>query len=228
VATSYAPPHLILKDASFSLVEGSFHIHAGAAGSGKTTVFRSLYGSLRPMKGSVTVLGRDLVTMPTRELPALRREIGIIFQSDRFIEHLSTYDNVALPLRIAKREEKAIRKDVLDLLAWSGLRKRIDWPVQSLSSSQRRLVAAIRAVMGRPRLLLADDPSASMDPPTVSRLIVLLKEINRHGATLLVATQDPQLISEVGSSVLHLEAGRVQMLDAADQSSSLSSNAGRT
>lgn len=213
VAVFYDAPRPILEGVSFSLGWGSFHFVVGPSGAGKTTLLKLIYLALRPTRGRLSVLGADAAVTPRRDLSALRRQMGIIFQDYRLLDHLSVFDNVALPLRIRRRPGADVRRDVTDLLGWAGLGSLVDRHPVSLSAGQKQLVAVARAVVGRPRLMLADEPIANVDDRTAMRLMLLFEELNRHGTTVLVATQNPRLVSRIDAGVLHLDRGHVRIGD---------------
>lgn len=211
VAIAYDTPRPVLESVSFLVRAGSFYFVTGASGAGKTTLLKLIYFALRPTRGRLSVLGADAATTPRRALPALRRQIGIIFQDGRLLDHLTVFDNVALPLRVFGRAESDVRRDVGELLAWAGLGSHTDRHPAALSGGQRQLVAIARAVVGRPRLLLADEPTGNVDDRMAMRLMLLFEELNRHGTTVLVATQNPHLVSRLDAGVLHLDQGHVRI-----------------
>jgi cell division transport system ATP-binding protein len=166
--------------------------------------------SLRPTRGEVTVFGAPSGSLDRTCTPQLRRQIGVVFQDVRLLSHLSTFDNVALPLRIGGRPEGQVRADVLEMLRWMGLTSKLVSLPADLSQGERQRVAVARAVISRPRLLLADEPTDGLDPNQSARVIHLLWELNRLGSTVIVATHNrthvdrhpgPALILSQGSLV---------------------------
>jgi cell division transport system ATP-binding protein len=154
---------VILRDVSFDLEPGSFHFLTGASGAGKSTLLRLMYLAARPVSGVVTMFGRDTTKVPRAERPEFRRRVGVVFQDFRLLPHLSAIDNVALPLRIAGTREALIREHVPELLAWVGLSGHLDALPATLSGGQQQRIAIARAVIGRPALLLADEPTGNVD-----------------------------------------------------------------
>jgi cell division transport system ATP-binding protein len=140
-------------------------------------------------------------------LPPIRRRIGVVFQEFRLLDHLSTYDNVALPLRVAGKPEAAYRRDVMDLLDWVGLAQKSSSLPPVLSGGEKQRAAIARAVIAKPQLLLADEPTGNVDPVLAKRLLHLFLELNRLGTTMLIATHDRGLVRQAERPVMHLEEG---------------------
>lgn len=199
----------VLRDLSFELPDGAFRWLLGPSGAGKTSLLRLLYLAVRPTSGRLTILGTDITTAPRRVLPRLRRRIGVVFQDFRLLPHLSAFDNVALPLRIAGRPEGQIRADVSEMLRWVGLADRLDSRPAALSGGEQQRVAIARAVIARPSLLLADEPTGNLDDPQAERLMHLFKELNRLGTSVIVATHNEPLVARHPAPVLRLEQGRL-------------------
>ncbi|MBP0446349.1 ATP-binding cassette domain-containing protein [Roseomonas sp. SSH11] len=201
-----------LRDLSFFLPQGSFTWLTGPSGAGKTSLLRLMQLALRPTRGEVEVLGVPLSRAKRADLPKLRRRIGAVFQEFRLLPYLTAFDNVALPLRLAGRAEASLRPDVAEMLRWVGLEGRADALPQQLSGGEQQRVAIARAVVTRPALLVADEPTGNLDAVQARRLIVLLAEMNRLGATVVVATHSHELIAQHPGHVMHLEGGRIVSL----------------
>ena len=201
----------ILKDVSFSLAPRSFQFLTGPSGAGKTTLIRLLFLSLRPTRGIVTMFGRDVTTLPRREVPLFRRRIGVVFQDFRLLDHLTTYENVALPLRVLGRSEADYRPDVVELLRWVGLGERMHAHPPVLSGGEKQRAAIARALITQPELLLADEPTGNVDPPLARRLLRLFLELNRLGTSVVIATHDFSLMVQVDAPRLVLAAGRLEV-----------------
>ena len=152
----------ILRDISLHIPERSFQFLSGPSGAGKTTLLRLLFMSLKPTRGLITIFGKDRSRISRTELPHLRRRIGVVFQDFRLLDHMTTYENVALPFRVMGREEASYRKEVIDLLKWVGLGERMDSLPPILSGGEKQRAAIARAVISRPQLLLADEPTGSV------------------------------------------------------------------
>src|SRR5271155_1031817 len=203
----------VLHDISFQLELGAFRWLLGPSGAGKTSLLRLLYLAVRPTSGRLSILDTEVTTARRAVLPRLRRRIGVVFQDFRLLPHLSAFDNVALPLRIAGRPEGQIRADVSELLRWVGLAGRLDSPPASLSGGEQQRVAIARAVVARPSLLLADEPTGNLDDSQAERLMQLFKEMNRLGTTVVVATHNDSLVARHPAPVLRLERGRLMKAD---------------
>jgi cell division transport system ATP-binding protein len=199
----------VLRDISFHLRPSSFHFLTGPTGAGKSSLLKLLSLAHRPSRGLITMFDHDIATVPRDELPALRRKIGVVFQDFRLLNHLSALDNVALPLRIAGGVEREIQEHVAELLDWVGLGDRMDARPPTLSGGEKQRVAIARAVIARPHLLIADEPTGSMDSEMGIRLMRLFVELNRVGTTVVVATHDQTLIRQFGNPVMYLEKGEL-------------------
>jgi cell division transport system ATP-binding protein len=199
----------VLHDVSFHLAAGAFRWLLGPSGAGKTSVLRLMYLAVRPTRGSLSLLGVDVGSAPRRALPPLRRRIGVVFQDFRLLPHLSAFDNVALPMRIAGRPEAQVRADVTELLRWVGLARHLDTRPPALSGGEQQRVAIARAVVARPALLLADEPTGNLDDGQAERLMHLFKELNRIGTTVVVATHNEALVARHPAPALRIARGRL-------------------
>jgi cell division transport system ATP-binding protein len=199
----------VLHDLSFVLPDGAFSWLLGPSGAGKTSLLRLMYLAVRPTRGRLAILGTDVETAERRRLSRLRRRIGVVFQDFRLLPHLSAFDNVALPLRIAGRPEGQIHADVGEMLRWVGLAQRSAARPAELSGGEQQRVAIARAVIGRPSLLLADEPAGNLDEAQAERLMQLLKELNRLGTTVVVATHNDALVGRHPAQALRLSHGRL-------------------
>jgi cell division transport system ATP-binding protein len=199
----------VLHDLTFQVPEGGFRWLLGASGAGKTSLLRLLHLAVRPSSGVLTLLGTSIGDSPRRRLPELRRHIGMVFQDFRLLPHLSAYDNVALPLRLAGRPEGQVRVDATELLAWVGLSRKMAQRPAELSGGEQQRVAIARAVVGRPSLLLADEPTGNLDDVQAGRLMQLFSEMNRLGATVIVATHNDSLVARHPARTLQLHEGQL-------------------
>ncbi|MBM3927712.1 MAG: ATP-binding cassette domain-containing protein, partial [Sphingomonadales bacterium] len=177
---------------------------------GKTSLLKLLYLAQRPTRGIIRLFGEDAVMLPRDRLPGFRRRIGVVFQDFRLIPHLSAADNIALPLRVAGVPESDIATPVREMLAWVGLGDRANAKPQTLSGGEQQRVAIARAVIGRPEMLVADEPTGNVDPKMAARLIHLFEGLNRLGTTVVVATHDLGLIGRIdGAQLMRIEGGRL-------------------
>ena len=209
VGVRYGTGPEVISDITFDLSDGSFHFVTGPSGAGKSSLLKLMYLALRPSRGLISLFGRNAASIEKTELPAIRRQIGVVFQNFRLIDHLSTFDNVALPLRVSGAAENMVQKHVGELLGWVGLADHLEAKPPTLSGGQQQRVAIARAVIGRPRLLLADEPTGNVDDQIAVRLLYLFEELNRMGTTVVIATHNEFLVKRFGHPQLHLEDGRL-------------------
>jgi len=201
----------VLQDVTFSLNPGSFHFLVGPSGAGKSSLLKLMYMAMRPSRGLVHLFGRDIQTASRDELPALRRSVGVVFQDYRLLDHLSTFDNVALPLRVANVREQDIKRHVEELLAWVGLKDHMEARPPTLSGGQKQRVSIARAVISRPKLLMADEPTGNVDDRMGFRLMHLFDELNKLGTTIVVATHNEAMVSQLGHPVMRLDSGGLKV-----------------
>ncbi len=209
VGFGYAATHRALRDVNLTLPAGSFHFLTGASGAGKSTLLKLLTLAERPLTGTLCLFGEDATTAPRRALPAFRRRMGVVFQDFRLLDHLSAFDNVALPLRLTGREQADYAADVAEMLDWVGLGGRMDERPPALSGGEKQRLAIARAVVSKPDLILADEPTGSVDRAMGERLLKLFQSLNRLGTTVLIASHDEALAERSGATVLRLEGGRL-------------------
>ena len=201
----------ILRDLNFRIEPGSFHFLTGPSGSGKTSLLRLLLLSLKPSRGTVTMFGRDVADLNQDSLLDMRRHIGIVFQEFRLLDHLTTFENVALPLRVRGEPESSYRGNVTELLEWVGLGERMEALPPLLSGGEKQRAAIARAVIGRPEILLADEPTGNVDPELSLRLVRLFEELNKLGTTIILATHELPLLESFNFPRMTLSEGQVKI-----------------
>ena len=210
VGLRYGTDREVLSDLSFTLFPGSFYFLTGASGAGKSSLLRLLYLAQRPSRGMIRMFGTDAITLPRERLPAFRRRLGVVFQDFRLVPHLSAFDNVALPLRVAGVAERDLQRPVADMLEWVQLGERMQALPAQLSGGEQQRVAIARAVIGRPEMLIADEPTGNVDPDMAIKLLRLFEALNRMGTTVVVATHDVHLLKKVPDSlIMRLDKGRL-------------------
>jgi cell division transport system ATP-binding protein len=209
VGMRYGSGPEVLRDVSLRLDQGSFHFLTGPSGAGKTTLLRLMYLADRPTRGLISLFGESIARRSRRSLAPLRRQIGVVFQDFRLIDHLTAFDNVALPLRVAGLPERQIKAQVGELLDWVGLSDKITARPPTLSGGQQQRLAIARAVIARPHLLLADEPTGNVEDAMAQRLLRLFEELNRLGTTIVLATHNETLASRAEFRRLHLENGEL-------------------
>ena len=211
VGLRYGTDPEVLSNVSFTLFPGSFYFLTGASGAGKTSLLKLLYLSQRPSRGSIRMFGKDMITLPRNRLPDFRRRLGVVFQNFRLVQHLSAFDNVALPLRLAGTDEAKVLRSVTDMLEWVGLSHRMQAIPETMSGGEQQRVAIARAVIARPQVLIADEPTGNVDPEMALKLLRLFEALNhRVGTTVIVATHDVHLLKKVPESlIMRLNKGRL-------------------
>ncbi|WP_319774722.1 cell division ATP-binding protein FtsE [Breoghania sp.] len=203
----------VLRDITFRIEPQSFQFLTGPSGAGKTSLMRLLFMALKPTRGLIKAFGRDTANISQRDLPAVRRRIGVVFQDFRLLDHLTTYENVALPLRVLGREESQYRGDVIELLKWVGLGERMHVQPQVLSGGEKQRAAIARALITKPEVLLADEPTGNVDPPLARRLLRLFIELNRLGTSVIIATHDFALMEQIDARRMVLAEGRLSIYE---------------
>ena len=208
VGLRYGTGAEVLRDLDYRLRFGTFYFLTGPSGAGKTSLLKLLYLAQRPTRGRIRVFGEELTEAPREALPPYRRRIGVVFQDFRLIKHMSAFDNVALPLRIAGARDEDVEGPVREMLAWVGLADRASARPPTLSGGEQQRVAIARAVINRPELLVADEPTGNVDAEMANRLMGLFTAMNRLGTTVVVATHDMSLVdSTPGAQLIRLENG---------------------
>ncbi len=201
----------VLGDINFTLDPGSFHFLTGPSGAGKTSLMSLIYLGRRPTRGLVTMFGQNISDLDRRKLVPIRQRIGVVFQDFRLLPHLSAFDNVALPLRILGRPEKEIDNNVNELLDWVGLGDKTNVLPPTMSGGEQQRIAIARAVIARPRLLLADEPTGNLDDEIGFRLMHLFDQLNRMGTTIVIATHNQAIIDKLGHPCLVLDSGHLHV-----------------
>jgi len=199
----------ILRDLSFHIPAHSFQFLTGPSGAGKTSLLRLLFMSMKPTRGLINIFDRDVSLLGKEQIADLRKRVGIVQQDFRLLDHMTTYENVALPFRILGRSESSYRSEVIELLRWVGLGERMDALPPILSGGEKQRAAIARAVIARPQLLLADEPTGSVDPTLGRRLLRLFIELNRSGTAVIIATHDVALMDQYEARRLVLHQGQV-------------------
>src|SRR5215210_1000982 len=211
VGVRYGMGPEVLRDLTFSIEPRSFQFLTGPSGAGKTTLLRLILLAVRPTRGLISLFGEDVAGIGSGLLTKLRRRMGVVFQDFRLLDHLTTYENVGLPLRVQGREEASYRSEVVELLRWVGLGERMHVLPPVLSGGEKQRAAIARALIARPELLLADEPTGNVDPPLARRLLRLFVELNRLGTSVVIATHDLALMDLVDARRLVLADGHLHL-----------------
>jgi len=214
VSIRYGKDPEVLSDIKLSLEKGSFHFLTGKSGAGKTSLLSMMYLALKPSRGTLNVFGANVGYARREDMAMMRRKIGVVFQDFRLLEHLSAYDNVAVPLRVRGMGENEIRKRVKELLSWVELDKSMDKICSTLSGGEKQRVAIARAVINRPEILLADEPTGNVDDDIAFKLMKLFVELNKLGTTVVIATHSTDLIARYNYPQIHLENKGLKIIPA--------------
>ncbi len=208
----------ILTDINLDVAPGSFYFLTGPSGSGKTTFLRLCYQALMPTRGTLRILDRDVRGLEREDIAQIRQRIGVVHQDCKFVDHLSMYENIRMPLQVSGRLNELDDTGFRDLVGWVGLSAHMDALPPELSSGERQRAALARAVVMSPDLILADEPTGNLDWEMAQKIIKLLIELNKMGKTVIIATHDLQLIrttkSQVNARVLRIVGGKVQLAGA--------------
>ena len=214
VGLSYGMGPETLRDLTFSIEPDSFQFLTGPSGAGKTSLLKLILLSLKPTRGQITLFGEDAATLGKSAITQIRRRIGVVFQDFRLLDHLTLYENVALPLRVLGRDETGYRAEVFELLRWVGLFDRKFVRPTVLSGGEKQRAAIARAVIARPQLLLADEPTGNVDPTLARRLLRLFVELHKSGTAVVIATHDLALMEQYDSARrLVLADGRLHVFE---------------
>ena len=209
VAKRYAGGQEALKDVSFSLEAGELAFLIGRSGAGKSTLLKLIPAIERPTSGSVIVNGQNVASLKRAALPYLRRNLGLVFQDQKLLYDRSVYDNVLLPLAFSTHAPREAARRARAALDKVGLLEREKANPVQLSGGEQQRLAIARAVVNRPALLIADEPTANLDAESATRILEIFVAFNQVGVTVIIATHDQGLVQRYGKRVLHLVEGRI-------------------
>ncbi len=209
VSKKYSPGRVALQDVSFDLSKGEFAYITGGNGAGKTTLLKLLFAQEKASNGSIVVNNRDLSALGNGKVYLYRREVGFVFQDFKLLPDLTVFENVALPLEIRRMTPRETEFRVKGVLSLVGLGDRLEDYPQMLSGGEQQRVAIARSMVGKPTLLLADEPTGNLDSKTAREIMTLFNEIREMGTTVLVATHDETLMDEFPARVIELFKGRI-------------------
>jgi cell division transport system ATP-binding protein len=199
-----------LIDITLDIAKNEFVFISGPSGAGKTTLLKLFYLGEPVSEGQVLIDGINLARIPRKRIPRLRRKFGIIFQDYKLIPTKNVYDNVALVLEAAGVKKRQIQKKVKSVLRLVGMEDRLKALPPSLSGGEQQRIAVARAIVGDPKIILADEPTGSLDEESAEVILELLRGVHIRGATVIIATHDKALMRKTGGQVLHLQQGRLE------------------
>ena len=198
-----------LRNLSLSIAKGEFVFIVGSSGAGKSTFLKLIMREEVPNSGEIVVNGRKLSTVRKRDVPYLRRTMGIVFQDFRLIDKMTVYDNVAFAMHIVGASDREIRKRVPYVLGLVGLEKKMDNHPAELSGGEQQRVGLARALVNNPSMIIADEPTGNVDPAMSYEIVELLTEINRRGTTVLMVTHEHDLVKRFPRRVIEIQGGTV-------------------
>ena len=198
-----------LRDFNLHIERGEFVFVVGSSGSGKSTFIRLLLKEVEPTDGNIIINGTDITKIKRRQIPYLRRKIGVVFQDFRLLPSKTVYENVAFAMQVVETNPKIIRRNVPQILAMVGLAKKINAYPNQLSGGEQQRVALARAIINRPPILLADEPTGNLDPDTAWEIMDLIQEINRNGTTVVISTHAKDIVDKMQKRVVAINKGVV-------------------
>ena len=209
VVKSYDQGNKALNGVSMQIEDGEFVFLVGPSGSGKSTIIKLITGELKPTSGTVHVNGYSLERIRKREIPFLRRTVGVVFQDFRLIDNMTVYENVAFAMRVIGAKESEIKERVPYVLELVGLENKTSRRPGELSGGEQQRLAIARALVNNPSTIIADEPTGNLDPARALEIMELLQEINNLGTTLLVVTHAQNLVNQFGNRVISLDEGLI-------------------
>ncbi len=212
VYKSYTRGEYALEGVSLKIDKGDFFFITGHSGAGKTTLLKLITREIKPTKGAIIINGKNISVIPENKIYAFRRDIGVIFQDFRLLQDRTVFDNVALSLKIRGYSLKAIKREVLEVLRWVGIHHKIWKITKTLSGGEQQRVAIARAIVGKPSIILADEPTGNLDEEISFEIMEMFKKLNTKGATVIIATHDKFLINKYAKNILSLKKGKIENL----------------
>ena len=209
VVKTYVQGNNALNGVTMQIEDGEFVFLIGPSGSGKSTIIKLITGELKPTSGTVHVNGYSLERIRKREIPYLRRTVGVVFQDFRLIDKMTVYENVAFAMRVVGAREKEIRERVPYVLELVGLENKMNRHPNEMSGGEQQRLAIARALVNNPSTIIADEPTGNLDPERSFEIMALLQEINNLGTTVLVVSHDQKLVDLFGKRVIAINEGMV-------------------
>lgn len=212
VSLSFNSGPAVFEDLNLHIPQGSFHFLTGNSGAGKSSLLKLIYLAMFPTQGDVFVAEKNTKYIEMKNIPILRRMVGVVFQDFRLLPHLNAIENVALPLKVRGMNPSKAMKQAADLLKWVGLKNAIESKPSALSGGEQQRVAIARAVIGRPKILLADEPTGNVDDDLATKLLYLFEQMYKSGTTVIVATHNRALAQGFYYSEINLHGGQARII----------------
>lgn len=209
VSKVYSGGNFALQDINVHIKPGEFVFVVGPSGAGKSTFIKMLFREVLPTTGSIFVNGTDILSLSLKEIPYMRRQLGIIFQDYRLLPDRTVYENIAFAMQVIETPRRKIKRSVLNVLDLVGLRKRANAYPNELSGGEQQRIAIARAIVNDPLMVIADEPTGNLDPETSWDIMEIFKEINASGTTIVMATHDKEVVDSMGKRVIAIEKGRI-------------------
>ena len=209
VSKVYPGGSMALQDVNIHIEPGEFVFVVGPSGAGKSTFIKMLFREVLPTTGSIFVNGVDILSLTPKEIPFLRRQLGIIFQDYRLLPDRTVFENVAFAMQVIEAPHRKIKRQVMNVLDLVGLRHRANAYPNELSGGEQQRIAIARAIVNDPVFVIADEPTGNLDPETSWDIMEIFKEINATGTTIVMATHDKEVVDAMGKRVIAIEKGRI-------------------
>lgn len=209
VSKIYPGGSAALQDVNIHIEPGEFVFVVGPSGAGKSTFIKMLFREVIPTTGSIFVNGIDILRLQEKEIPYMRRQLGIIFQDYRLLPDRTVYENVAFAMQVIEAPHRKIKRRVMNVLELVGLSNRCNSYPNELSGGEQQRIAIARAIVNDPLLVIADEPTGNLDPETSWDIMDIFKEINASGTTIVMATHDKEIVDAMGKRVIAIEKGRI-------------------
>jgi len=209
VSKIYPGGNVALRDVSVTIQPGEFVFIVGPSGAGKSTFFKMLFREVTPTTGQVLLDGEDINAIPTKDVPFLRRKLGIIFQDYRLLPERTVYENVAFAMQVIETPYHKIKRRVMQVLDLVGLAERAHAFPSELSGGEQQRIAIARAIVNKPRLVIADEPTGNLDPETSMEIMQIFEAINEDGTTIIMATHDKDIVDAMQKRVIAIENGEI-------------------
>ena len=209
VSKTYPGGNVALRNINVRIEQGEFVFIVGPSGAGKSTFIKLLFREVLPTSGSIRLNDVDILNLTAKEVPYLRRQLGIIFQDYRLLPDRTVYDNVAFAMQVIEAPDRKIKRRVMNVLDLVGLRRRAYSRPNELSGGEQQRIAIARAIVNSPSRVIADEPTGNLDPETSMEIMVIFQEINNAGTTIIMATHDKEIVDSMGKRVIAIENGEI-------------------